>query len=512
MFNYIVGVFLRLWRKKSIVKVADNSENMYIAAPAGATSSNAVTLSWTANFEQSENITYQWYESSDGTIANGNVIANANTAVYNTPSFSEKGIYYYYCVAALADGTQTSDIFSVAYTGLPAVYLTTDSGADITSKEQYVSGRLKVVAEGIANYEDVDIAIQIKGRGNSSWLAPKKGYNLKLDTKTKILGMKKSKRWCVIANYYDKTLLRNKFVSYLGNEIFNTVWNSSFVSVDMIINGSYRGTYLLGENIKLESNRIDIQDISEIENDENGDNVTDLADGGFVLEVNCRLDEQFNFRTQKKVPFSLKDPDEVTEEVFSHIKTKIRNFENLLYSNSFADDVGGYRDFIDVDSVIDWYIVNELVKNSDSKFLTSVYMYFDPTDSKLHMGPNWDFDFSCGNENYDDCERYQGFWLNDCKWLVRMFADPVFVTALKERWNQKKGDIQTAINQYIQSEADALETSAQFNFKYWEMLGKFTVYSPSGYENRLTYQSEIDYMVNWLENRYNWLDSAINAL
>ena len=101
--------------------------------------------------------------------------------------------------------------------------------------------------------------------------------------------MKKHKRWVLIANYSDKTLLRNYIASQMGNNIFNETWNPSFKSVHLILNGTYNGVYLLGEQIKIDKNRVNIQAIDEIEDDVNGDSIVDLNDGGFICEVNERM-------------------------------------------------------------------------------------------------------------------------------------------------------------------------------------------------------------------------------
>ena len=164
--------------------------------------------------------------------------------------------------------------------------------------------------------------MEIKGRGNSTWSMPKKSYSLKLSSKKEILGMKKHKRWVLVANYSDKTLLRNYLASELGNNYFNSVWNPSFKSVHLILNGKYYGVYILGEQIKIDSKRVDIQAIDEIEEDVNRDGFVNLDDGGFICEVNARMDEIFNFITTKEIAISLKEPDEVSTEIQEKVKKK----------------------------------------------------------------------------------------------------------------------------------------------------------------------------------------------
>ena len=385
-------------------------------------------------------------------------------------------------------------------TGIPVLRINTSDGEAITSKTEWKDADFELLGAH-CNYEDLSLDdIEIKGRGNSTWGLPKKSYSIKFGSKSKVLGMKKHKRWVLVANYSDKSLLRNNYASYLGNNIYNTVWNPSFKSVHLILNGVYRGVYILGEQIKIDGNRVDIDEISETP-----------INGGFICEVNIRFDEDFNFRTTKNVPFSLKDPDEVSIEIQQEVQRIIQTAEDALYANTFTNNTGGWRDYIDEDSVIDWFIVNEFTKNDDARFYTSVYMYYNHSDGKLYLGPNWDFDISCGNINFHDCDKTSGFRIKNAAWISRMFEDPGFVANVKTRWNSTKSDLYQSVNTWIPSQAASLEDAAQKNFSRWRILGNYVWPNADGYATRKTYQSEIDYLVNWLNARYTWLDSTING-
>ena len=386
-------------------------------------------------------------------------------------------------------------------TNIPIVEINVKDGSDIDSKENWKTASLLITGD-FCDEENLDIEeFQIKGRGNSSWSLPKKPYSIKLFSKEKILGMKKSKRWVLIANYSDKTLLRNYFVSKLGNNLYKTVWNPSFKSVNLIVNGKYQGVYLIGEQIRIDKNRVDIDDISETE------------DGGFIFEINQRLDEKFNFITENAVCISLKDPDDVSTEIQEAVKNIIQNAESVLFSEDYTDSENGYTKYFDVYSVIDWYIMNELGKNVDSANFSSIYFYYDSSDNLLHMGPNWDFDIAFGNVNYNGCDSYTGLYVKENSiWIKRMFTDAEFVEKLKNRWNETKSELQNYINSELQSYVDILSDAAEINFKKWDLLGHYVWPNCAGYENRTTYQSEVDYMVNWLNCRYNYMDEEINAL
>lgn len=440
----------------------------------------------------------------------------------------------YFCKATLKKGNFEKSVDSdsitveqVINTKLPTIYLDTDDRVELVNKTDKVNSSVIIFDEdGNELLNSVDVTFG--GRGNSSWGMPKKSYSLKFSSKTKVLGMNKSKKWVLIANYADKTLLRNDYAYYLGRNICtNMEWNPSFKSVNFIKNDEYLGTYLLGEQIKLEEARVNIQSAADTitgkskYTDFNEDGKIDINDGGFIVEINARLDENFNFKTTKGICISLKDPDTddfvdgattLDEDVANYIKGIIQTAEDVLYSENYADVENGYAKYLDVPSFIDWWIVNELAKNNDASWFSSVYMYYNPEDQKLHMGPLWDFDIGFGNVNYNNCDNFEGFWIKQSGWHGRLFTDPSFIEKVKTRWNEVSALLETSILEDIPSKAEEISTSAQTNFTRWNILGSYVWPNPAGYAERTTYQSEVDYMIDWLTKRYKWLDTEIKKL
>ncbi|MBQ3691148.1 MAG: CotH kinase family protein [Bacteroidales bacterium] len=483
------------------------------------------TLSCTAAKGDAE-ISYQWYLHTDESDTK---IEGATENTYTTEFFAEKETKYYYCKASCGNESITSDVVAVAYTGLATLYINTIIPTNDITKEEYVFGDIKLIYE---SGEEVSYTFKtekngekkegIKGRGNSSWTDPKKGYNIKFDKKQSFFNLPSSKKWCIVSNYEDKTLLRNKFASLLGNEIFNSEWNPTFINIDVVMNGEYMGNYTFMEKNNIGDGRIDIQDISDCTTkkissgdytDQNGDGKIDLCDGGFVIEICGRLDTEFWFKTSKRIPITLQDPDEVSEKIQEHIKLVIQQAEDALYSDNFCDIDEGWRKYFDECSVIDWYFLNEIANNRDAKSSSSIYKYYSPTDQKIHFGPLWDFDRGFGNDGQNgtiDLGKSDVWYIKDGWWIIRMFEDPLFVNNLKKRWNEKKSELYTAINRRLQQLADINASSAEVNFKRWRILGEYVWPNPAGAENRTTYQSEIDYMKNWLNDRYAWFDAALN--
>jgi spore coat protein CotH len=225
----------------------------------------------------------------------------------------------------------------------------------------------------------------------------------------------------------------------------------------------------------------------------------------------------FNWFSDHVIPFSLKDPDDYSD--WTKIQDYLNEVEDVLYGNNFEDDTEGWRKYLDEDSFIDWYLVNEVAKNNDACWHSSVYMYFNPKDGKIHMGPLWDFDIGFGNIDYNGCDQYEGFWIKNSGWYSRLFQDSGFVTAVKNRWSETKSDLEalgstesSSVVTSVSEMADNLKTDAEVNFNVWTILGTYVWPNAAGYEERTTYQSEVDYLTLWLKNRIAWLDDAIGSL
>jgi spore coat protein CotH len=163
---------------------------------------------------------------------------------------------------------------------------------------------------------------------------------------------------------------------------------------------------------------------------------------------------------------------------------------------------------LDVDSFVDWYLVNEITKNNDAVFYLSVFMYYDQEKGKYCMGPVWDFDISLGNYKGSIGEFSEGFHIKNAKWINRLFEDPNFVLLVKNRWNVKKSEFFTLL-QYIDERASYINDAQTQNFRRWDIL------STSVWPNVVvpgSYQGEIDYLKSWLDSRLTWLDTAINQM
>ncbi len=351
-----------------------------------------------------------------------------------------------------------------------------------------------------------DVPLTIKGRGNSSWTnAPKKSYTLKFDSKQNFLGLGEHKSFALIANYFDKTLLRNVSAYSLAKKVFTKMsWAPSAKTVHLFIDRVYQGLYSAVESVKIAENRVNIPDISDfVPIQETTQDMTAFDKYGFILEVNERQDEDFNFLSEKKVPFSLKEPDgsDLTAEICNKIEEKTNQIEAEVYAGNFSN--------IDLYSFADWWIVEELAKNTDSQFYSSCYMYFDPADKKFHMGPVWDFDLGFGNNMVDvNTEGFQAEAAsNGANWILELKNSDEFKKIVKERWKSCLPAVESYFLTEYENNFQSIKTDADVNFFRWPILGKSVWKAPLDCENRKTYDDEISYFKEWKDKRITWLSS-----
>ncbi len=391
------------------------------------------------------------------------------------------------------------NIIEYTSTGLPLVTMETEKHQSIVSKNEWINCNFSVKdAEGELLYENVAAA---KRRGNST-LVTKGSYTVKLDSKISILDMPKHKRWVVVSNWYDRSFLRNRLVSKMGTELFtNLDWTPSFQNVDLILNGEYFGSYILGEQIRIDKNRVNI----------------DKENKGFIVEIDVRKHEDYNFETTKGLCFSLKDYDDDTytdlNEFGDYAKQIIQNCEDVLFSEDFETK---YETVIDVDSFVDWLVINEIVKNMDSRDFSSIYLYYNPDDGLVHYGPLWDYDLAFGNYDTPNAKP-EGLYISKCCWYSRLLQIPAFKQKVAERFFEVKDDVSAMISDWIPKEADKIRVSAEQNFRIWDVLGKrlgpddCAMGAGEGFENRLTYQSEVDFLSEWRTARLDWLSNEFGT-
>lgn len=374
-----------------------------------------------------------------------------------------------------------------SFTGLPVMNIYIENDAEVTSKDDELNANIEI-SDPTGQYDFPLSAVKIKGRGNSTWGMPKKPYRLKFDKKTQLFGESKGKQWVLLANYADKTSLRTSTAFYMG-ELSNLDWTPCSHFVELFINKRYRGTYQLTEQLKIAEDRVNV------------------TDNGYLLEVDqlSRLDPDDVYFTTNRLLLNIKDPDvEMDSERYNWIKNYVTTAEEALYGDEFLSEESGYKQYIDLESFVDWYLINEITKNNDAIFFSSCYMNIAP-DGKLKMGPLWDFDIALGNVDYNGNQSPDGFWIRGASWISRMFEDPAFVAKVRERFDNFNAQL-SSVYSHINAKATYLKYAAVENNNLW---GTFYTYTWPNYAIWGAYQNEVEYMKQFLSHRMAWLDENL---
>lgn len=378
---------------------------------------------------------------------------------------------------------------------IPVVRIETEGGAGIYDKKNYVPGVITVLDPEKLYSDVVEFSSEmgIRGRGNSTWSWPKKPWKVKLEEKAELLGMPADKEWALLANYSDRTLLRN-IVAMRLSEICGFSWTPRMHSVEVYLNGEYQGVYTLCEHKKISKDRVAIDEETAV-----------------YLEIEESMDETTVWSTSMGVPMMFSEPEVPSDEQLEYIKNLFDDFEAALYSN----DHTAYEEYVDVDSFIDYYIVQELTKNIDGNLRKSSFITKE-VGKKLEMYHLWDFDLTLGNCGYFDWRVGNGpenFWIRDfasnCtpgdNWINLMMKDPGFMEKLEKRWNELLPEFRN-IPDFIDRQALYLQKAQKRNFEVWSIHESVDwVKFPS----LGSYEKEVEYLKEFYTERLEWLDKEL---
>ncbi len=351
-------------------------------------------------------------------------------------------------------------------TGLPVVIIDTQGGKAVASKDTYVPGTVRI--QGVGDWEGLaETGCEIRGRGNTTWYWPKKPYLLKLNEKQHIFGMHKHKRWVLLANFMDRTLMRN-LVSMKVASMTRLAWTPGCVPVELVLNGRHMGSYLLIEQVRVDNHRVAVTEMTP------EDNAGDAVTGGYLLELDFHYDNPVqwidpnghNQQWGNGIPFGVKYPDseEITLQQLAYIKNYVAEAANTLYGKDFLNPETGYAKFIDVESFIDYWIVFEVMGNHELGNPGSVFMHKD-RGGKLVAGPCWDFDWGVLSYNTSPQAR-TGLVNRKAIWYERLMQDPAFKSRLKSRFEELLPQLET-IPDYMDECEKLLTASAALNFRMW---------------------------------------------
>lgn len=423
--------------------------------------------------------------------------------------------------------------FSTSLSGisnLPLIVIDTWGGAILS--EPKIDAWIKVIdnGEGLENNindtaTDFEGYIGIEIRGQSSQMFPKKGYGfetrnpLKEDSSVSLLGMPAESDWILSAPYSDKTMMRNPLTFYLGNKM--DPWQPGTKWCELYLNGDYKGVYLLVEKIKRDKKRVNISKL--LPEDITGDSLT----GGYILKIDkindLAADQHFltypiKYPNTRNYDYSYVYPkwDEIVPEQKNYIKDYLTSFETALNTSNFKDPATGFRKYIDVNSFIDFQIIQELTNNVDGyRYSTFFYKQKDSQGGKLYAGPLWDFDLCYGNVDYAPNNLATNKWLyttygpgeGSCMhWWARLMQDPDYKALLRYRYTLLRSSVLNtdSVFKFLDINQSHLGNAIERNYQRWPILDQY-IWPNS--EVRNSYENEMDFLKTWISDRLTWLDT-----
>lgn len=436
---------------------------------------------------------------------------------------------------------------------IPSLHVTTESGsmdavhADKSHKEP---ASITIISDGESVMADEELEY-IKGRGNSTWALKKKPYNIKFDEKIDLFGMGKAKKWSLLANYTDKTDIRNMVAFDIADKA-GIDFVSKGVSVDLFVDGDYYGNYLLCESVEVGKTRVDINDLEGDTEDVNDKDLDEYAlggaqesdykklkagtqkwakipnnpeniTGGYLLEFelpNRYVEEASGFVTSRNQTIVVKAPEYASEAQVKYISALYQEFEDAVFSPDGYNSKGKhYTEYIDTESFVTMYVFQEYVKNLDAG-TTSFYIYKDKDSDIFVAAPAWDFDYALGNSYgaYDSNISVPAEWWasglfyktgNDAKFLPTilsaLFRHDDFYALAADEWNGKFSPMLN--NEYfagVKASAEEISASAVMNAMRWNTY-KTTDSSVAMQE----YMNQVDgVLIKFMKERKTFLDKG----
>ena len=366
----------------------------------------------------------------------------------------------------------------------------------------------------------------IRGRGNSTWKAKdKKPYKVKLDKSKDLFGMGKNKHWLLIANRYDNSLVRNRMTYWLGAEL-GLEYTPQCVPVDVVMNDEYYGSYLLMEQLRIDSSRIDIDELTE--EDVEDPEVT----GGYLLALSPYWDEDERsvFETLRQMELMNDSPDFAgepedgdfhgNEAQKAYIRNYVQKTEDAIFGEGFKDAEGiSYQEYLDLETAAYYWWIQEFTRNGDAYGTDSSRMY-KKRDGKLYWGPWWDFDYvAWGNQDPIDDFRIEDFNFTTNIWFDRLLEDPAFTQKLRECWDvldEKFTEI-TREGGLLSRYYEELMISERYDFEKLgyssgRIIGKDDETPVFKTASTLTYEEEVDKLRSWISQRKAWINEHIDEV
>ena len=382
-----------------------------------------------------------------------------------------------------------------AYYVLPEVHILTTMRAAIKSKTEWVEAQF--LFKDIACYHSPERMVsakgRIKGRGNTTWNMPKKPWHIKLDEKISVFGDWPNKDWVLLANYSDKSLLRNMTAMELSR-ICGMDWTPTMISVEVYLNNEYQGVYSFSEHKEVAKHRVNITPAGP----------RDL-EGDYYLEIESNLDEPTHFKTDKGTNVNFHNPEFPSQLQQTYVKKCFDTFEKAI-TVSNAPKATAWTNYFDLESLVDYFIVEEICRDPDGGIYKSTFISKEK-GKPLRMCHVWDFDITLGNCNYTngDFANPIGWHMPTQRWYKYLIKQPEFRSALIKKWKMVYPDLKK-VPEYIDRQQGMIGEAADRNFQKWKILNKYVW--PNKYLFP-TYQEEVDFLKDFYSKRIEWMNRQI---
>jgi len=484
-----------------------------------------------------------WFEGAQSATADGKALENGADASWllQQDSFT------------LQLGEKSYPVRLMRSSSVPSLFINTESGSlDYIHRRKgnaETGAMLMTGAEGDTVYDGA--LLHIKGRGNATFALNKKAYQIKLEKGTDLCGMGKAKTWILLADFRDNSLLRNKIAFDLARAA-GLEYTSESQTVDLYVNNDYLGAYLLCEKVEIGDTRVDIADLGKATEKLNdaaldsykryGYNTYRLATqkgfqiptdpdditGGYLFELDYKMrysDELSGFVTRRGQAVVVKEPEAASAAQISYISAFYQGFENAIHAEDGIDPASGkhYSEFVDMDSLVKKYILEEVLKNRDAN--RSSLFFYKPADEQSAVafaGPAWDYDASLGNyatHKGDDtlnpatflvnCDTGENYYLfptlyghADFQKAVAQMYQTVFAPALEVLLGQRKDESGTLLS--LDEYASQIEACAAMNFVRWPVFNSKARVAQTG----VNYEENITYLKTFISARMAFLNGA----
>ena len=383
-------------------------------------------------------------------------------------------------------------------TNLPTVSIHTLNGEIPYDKEHQITSHIVIISEN--GTQVLSQPGTTRERGNGSRSFPKRPYRIKFDNKQRVVDSPaKAKKWTLINNYGDKTLMRNVLAFELSR-MMKMPYTPYATSVDVLLNGEFIGNYQLCDQVNINKNRVNITEMTA------EDNSGSALTGGYFFEVDAYANEEpVWFNSNQGNPVTVKSPED--DIITNQQLTYLRNYFNNTESQ--------WTTYLDLNTFLRHFLVGELSGNTDTYW--SVFMYKERDDSKVYTGPVWDFDLAFENDgrtypinNKSDYIYRSG---GSCAGNMRGFVDRIVNNAaaklqLYDIWDEVRmgGLTDEHMQQCVDSLATLLSASQRLNFMRWPIINEYVHQNPRIYGS---YEGEVNNVRNFITKRFEWMDNKL---